>query len=64
MLCLDSRFSPSITLSGVAYEPPPRETVGVFIDELHARGIVAHLRRQRGATIDRACGQLRAWVKG
>jgi adenine C2-methylase RlmN of 23S rRNA A2503 and tRNA A37 len=29
-------------LSGVAYEPPPRETVGVFLDELHARGIVAH----------------------
>jgi 23S rRNA (adenine2503-C2)-methyltransferase len=51
-------------LSGVAYEPPPRETVGVFLDELHARGIVAHFRRPRGATIDGACGQLRARTGG
>jgi len=51
-------------LSGVAYEPPPRETVGVFLDELHARGIVAHFRRPRGATIDGACGQLRARAGG
>jgi hypothetical protein len=28
----------------VAYEAPPRETVGVFLDELHARGSVAHFR--------------------
>ena len=51
-------------LSGVAYEPPPREAVGVFLDELHARGIVAHFRRPRGATIDGACGQLRARAGG
>ena len=59
MLCLDSRFSPSITLSGEAYEPPPRETVGVFLDELHARGIVAPIRRPRRVLIDGMCGQLR-----
>ena len=64
LLCLDSRFSLSVTLSGEAYEPPPRETVGVFFDELHARGIVAHFRRPRGATIDGACGQLRARAGG
>ena len=51
-------------LSGVAYEPPPRETIGVFLDELHARGIVAHFRRPRGAAIDGACGQLRARAGG
>jgi len=51
-------------LSGVTYEPPPRETVGVFLDELHARGIVAHFRRPRGAGIDGACGQLRARAGG
>ena len=60
LLCLDSRFSLSVTLSGEAYEPPPRETVGVFFDELHARGIVAHFRRPRGATIDGACGHFPA----
>ncbi len=47
-------------LSGATYEPPPRERVGMFLDELHARGIVAHFRRPRGAAIDGACGQLRA----
>ena len=64
LLCLDSRFPPSITLSGMAYEPPPHETVGVFLDELPARGIVAHFRRPRGAAIDGACGQLRARAGG
>ena len=48
----------------MAYEPPPHETVGVFLDELPARGIVAHFRRTRGATIDGACGQLRARAGG
>jgi adenine C2-methylase RlmN of 23S rRNA A2503 and tRNA A37 len=46
------------------YEPPPRETVGVLLDELHARGIVAHFRRPRGATIDGAGGQFRALASG
>lgn len=59
LLCLDSRFPPSITLSGMAYEPPPHETVGVFLDELPARGIVAHICRPRRVLIDGACGQLR-----
>ena len=47
-------------LSGTTYAPPSRETVGVFLAEWHAAGIVAHFRRPRGAEIDGACGQLRA----
>jgi len=47
-------------LSGTTYAPPAKEAVGVFLDELHAAGIVAHFRRPRGAEIDGACGQLRA----
>lgn len=60
LLCLGSCLPLSSTLSGVAYEPPPRETVGVFLDELHVRVIVAHFRRPRGATIDGACGHFPA----
>ena len=59
LLCLGSCLPLSSTLSGVAYEPPPRETVGVFLDELHARGIVAPIRRPRRVLIDGMCGQLR-----
>jgi 23S rRNA (adenine2503-C2)-methyltransferase len=54
------RYSPNGPgLSGAAYAPASEEAEARFLAELAARGIVAHARRQRGADIAAACGQLR-----
>ena len=42
------------------YQPPDRETVDRFAAILHAGGLRVTLRRNRGADIDAACGQLAA----
>jgi 23S rRNA (adenine2503-C2)-methyltransferase len=42
------------------YRPPPPEVASRFMGELVAGGLVATLRRSRGADIDAACGQLAA----
>lgn len=41
------------------YEPSPRNTAEGFLRELEAAGISATIRREMGADIDGACGQLR-----
>ena len=46
--------------TGASYEASDDEAQGRFLAELSAGGVVAHPRRQRGADIDAACGQLRA----
>jgi 23S rRNA (adenine2503-C2)-methyltransferase len=40
------------------YLPPSPEVASRFMGELVAGGLVATLRRSRGADIDAACGQL------
>jgi 23S rRNA (adenine2503-C2)-methyltransferase len=42
------------------YRPPSAEVASRFMGELVAGGLVATLRRSRGADIDAACGQLAA----
>ena len=42
------------------YRPPPPEVASRFMGELVKGGLVATLRRSRGADIDAACGQLAA----
>ncbi|MBI5240268.1 MAG: 23S rRNA (adenine(2503)-C(2))-methyltransferase RlmN [Elusimicrobia bacterium] len=46
--------------TGAPYEASDDAAQERFLAELAARGVVAHARRQRGADIDAACGQLRA----
>jgi 23S rRNA (adenine2503-C2)-methyltransferase len=41
--------------------PPPPERVEAFKERLRARGLVATVRRRRGAEVSAACGQLRAF---
>jgi 23S rRNA (adenine2503-C2)-methyltransferase len=54
------RYSPTGPgSSGEAYEPCDDAAQGRFLAELAAHGVVAHARRQRGADIEAACGQLR-----
>ncbi len=48
-----------VSLTGRTYEPSPVAAEDAFMDELKARGVVAHFRRPRGRDIDAACGQLR-----
>ena len=47
------------TLSGRGYRAPGAERIEQFLTILRARGVVAHLRRQRGDDVAAACGQLR-----
>ena len=46
--------------SGFPGEPSDRARIELFADRLRAAGIQASIRRNRGADIDAACGQLRA----
>jgi 23S rRNA (adenine2503-C2)-methyltransferase len=48
------------SLTGAPYEASDDAARERFLAELAAHGTVAHARRQRGADIDAACGQLRA----
>ncbi|MFA5057368.1 MAG: 23S rRNA (adenine(2503)-C(2))-methyltransferase RlmN [Opitutaceae bacterium] len=48
-----------VSLTGRTYEPSRPEAEEAFMDELKARGVVAHFRRSRGRDIAAACGQLR-----
>ncbi len=52
------------SLTGRTYKPSPPAAEDAFMDELKARGVVAHFRRPRGRDIDAACGQLRRRVSG
>jgi 23S rRNA (adenine2503-C2)-methyltransferase len=49
-------------VSGRVYSRPSSERVGRFLEVLVSRGVVAHVRRTRGAEIEGACGQLRERV--
>jgi 23S rRNA (adenine2503-C2)-methyltransferase len=50
---------------GFSGSPSDRPRLEAFADRLRARGITASIRRNRGTTIDAACGQLRArFVRG
>jgi 23S rRNA (adenine2503-C2)-methyltransferase len=54
------RYNPTgLSLRGIAYEPTGETAAEAFSAALHARGVVAHVRRSRGPDIDAACGQLR-----
>lgn len=54
------RYNPTgLSLRGVEYAPVPESVAEGFVEELRARGVVAHFRRSRGPDIDAACGQLR-----
>ncbi len=43
---------------GLQYRRPGRDRVEAFVRELHARGVPATVRLERGVDIDAACGQL------
>jgi 23S rRNA (adenine2503-C2)-methyltransferase len=45
---------------GLGYAPPPRTRVTAFAERLIARGIRTTTRRELGADIEAACGQLRS----
>ena len=57
---------------GVAYRRPTPDRVAAFLDRLHGRRVVAHVRQTRGDDVNAACGQLRrtvplttsAWERG
>lgn len=54
------RYNPTgLGLSGTAYAPSGADAEERFRTALEARGVVAHVRRQRGPDIAAACGQLR-----
>ncbi|WP_211339793.1 hypothetical protein [Solirubrobacter pauli] len=42
------------------YAPPPPRAVDAFLAHLRASGVHATRRRQAGAEVDSACGQLHA----
>lgn len=57
------RYNPTgLSLRGRNYAPSSPARTEVFLAELRACGVVAHLRRARGQDIDAACGQLRRRV--
>ena len=45
---------------GYVHQPTPRERIEHFAAELASHGVNATVRRNRGTSIDAACGQLRA----
>ncbi len=47
-------------LSGIEYSAPDADRMRCFLAILTERGVVAHIRRPRGADVNAACGQLRA----
>lgn len=49
-------------VEGLPYRRPGNRSVSAFVEELRARGMVAHVRKRKGADIDAACGQLRRSV--
>src|SRR5213075_1174832 len=46
-------------VQGLPYRRPLPEAVSDFVARLRRRGLVAHVRKRKGADIDAACGQLR-----
>ncbi len=48
-----------LSLNGITYTATDEAQASVFLNVLHRRGQVAHLRRPRGRDINAACGQLR-----
>ena len=51
-------------VEGMGFAASPRERVSAFFQALRDAGVPTHVRRQRGAEADAACGQLRmrtAW---
>jgi 23S rRNA (adenine2503-C2)-methyltransferase len=58
---LDAKVNliPYNTVEGLTWKRPPRARQQDFQRTLHARGVSATLRREKGGDIDAACGQLR-----
>jgi 23S rRNA (adenine2503-C2)-methyltransferase len=54
---------PYNTVHGLAWMRPPRHRQEKFLSILHAEGLRATLRREKGHDIDAACGQLRLHSK-
>ncbi len=46
--------------AGYPGQPSPSDRIAAFADRLRAAGVEATVRRNRGTTIDAACGQLRS----
>lgn len=46
-------------VKGLPYRRPSSEAIADFVERLRRRGLVAHVRKRKGADIDAACGQLR-----
>ena len=55
---------PMNPIDEVDYEPPSREEIDRFIEELRRRGVRVTERKTRGRDINAACGQLRAQKQG
>jgi 23S rRNA (adenine2503-C2)-methyltransferase len=54
---------PYNTVEGLPWSRPPRNRQEKFLSILHAAGIAATLRREKGHDIEAACGQLRLQTK-
>ena len=50
--------------SGSGHKPPPTDTVHAFLALLTESGVHATIRREKGAAVNAACGQLRANAAG
>ncbi len=46
-------------VEGLPYQRPLQTDLTEFVERLRRRGLVAHVRKRKGADIDAACGQLR-----
>ena len=44
---------------GTPYRTPPQAHIDAYVARLRARGVVVHVRAQRGSEVAAACGQLR-----
>jgi 23S rRNA (adenine2503-C2)-methyltransferase len=58
-LCAKVNLIPYNTVEGLAWSRPSRHQQEKFLSILHARGVAATLRREKGHDINAACGQLR-----
>src|SRR6185503_5142332 len=50
---------PHNAVDGLTFRAATEERARVFWETLRERGVVVHIRKQRGAERDAACGQLR-----